>query len=308
MKGRMVLAAAPIGKLRVGGRSRRNAGFRRWKRPVSASSHSGLAAPDYDFALGIGDELVSYTVMKPRKTATRYYAHSNHLYSVAAITSSTGSVVERWSYNAYGVPTIKNSANAKIAKSAVGNDRGFTGYKLDSEIGTFYARSRSYSPRLGRFLSRDSISQNKLERFIMCYALRESAIIRFVISRTANTPNSIPKGYPGYPDGLNSYSGNFVPNRVDPSGHIDLPPLPPPLNDLNDLNDLINNLNGNNDEAVKDAVDEYKMELDNFNENPDSINCALVCRAIVAVLKAAGSDDCANLLALNACLNKCGSL
>ena len=155
MKGRMVLAAAPIGKLRVGGRSRRNAGFRRWKRPVSASSHSGLAAPDYDFALGIGDELVSYTIKKPRKSAVRYFAHANHLYSVAAIISATGSVVERWSYNVYGVPTIKNSANATIAKSAVGNDRGFTGYKLDSESGLYFARARMYSAKLGLFTGRD---------------------------------------------------------------------------------------------------------------------------------------------------------
>ena len=65
------------------------------------------------------DELVSYTVKKPRKSPTRFYAHANHLYSVVAITSATGSVVERWSYNAYGVPTIKNSANATIATAIV---------------------------------------------------------------------------------------------------------------------------------------------------------------------------------------------
>ena len=179
MKGRMVPEAAPIRKLRVVGRSRRNAGFCRSKRPVSGSLHRGLAARSYDFALGIGDELVSYTVKKPRKIATRYYAHSNHLYSVAAITSATGSVIERWSYNAYGVPTIKNSANATIAKSAVGQDRGFTGYKLDSETGLSYARNRMHSSRTGRFINRDQI---------------------------------------GYKDGLNLYSSYFTPNYVDPFG------------------------------------------------------------------------------------------
>jgi RHS repeat-associated protein len=135
MKGRMVPAAAPIRKLRVVGRSRRNAGFRRWKIPVSAILHRGCNRVGYDFAPG----------------------RSNHLYSVAAVTSSTGSVVERWSYNAYGVPTIKNSANATIAKSAVGNDRGFTGYKLDNETGLYFARERMYSSKLGRFISRDPL-------------------------------------------------------------------------------------------------------------------------------------------------------
>ena len=125
------------------------------------------------------DELVSYTVKKPRKSATRYYAHANHLYSVAAITSATGSVVERWSYNAYGVPTIKNSANATIVKSAVGNDRGFTGYKIDSESGLYHARNRMYSGRLGRFVGRDPL--------------------QFV-------------------SGMSFYAAYFVPNKVDPRG------------------------------------------------------------------------------------------
>ena len=125
------------------------------------------------------DELVSYTVKKPRKSAVRYYAHANHLYSIAAVTSATGSVVERWSYNAYGVATIKNSVNATIAKSAVGNDRGFTGYKLDGETALYAARARMYSAKLGRFTARD--------------------------------PSD-------YVDGYGLYSGYFVPNRLDPSG------------------------------------------------------------------------------------------
>ncbi len=150
----MVPATAPIRKLRVGGRSRRNAGFCRWKRPVSASLHRGLATPGYDFALGIGDELVSYTVKPPRKSPTRYFAHCNHLFSVAATTNTFGQVVEKYSYNAYGVQTVRNSANAVISKSAVGQDRGFTGYKIDYETGLYFARSRMYSQKYGRFYNR----------------------------------------------------------------------------------------------------------------------------------------------------------
>ena len=191
MKGRMVLAAAPIGKLRVGGRSRQNAGFRRWKRSVSASSHSGLAAPDYDFALGIGDELVSYTVKKPRKSPTRYYTHSNSLFSIAATTNASGQVVEKYSYNAYGVQTFRNSANAVISKSAVGQDRGFTSYKIDSETGMYFARARMYSAKLGRFISRDFYDSEK------------SKI--------------------GYHDGFSLYNSYFIPNGLDPSGLCRVP-------------------------------------------------------------------------------------
>ena len=187
----MVLAAPPIRKLHVSGRSRQHAGFSLRKHPVSTSLHRGLSPVVYDFALANGDELVSYTVQKPRHTPTRYYTHANHLYSVAATTNTAGAVVERYSYNAYGVRTVKNSAGATLSKSEVYLDRGFTGYKLDRETGLFFARARMYSARLGRFISRDPIT-------------------RIEFSGT---------GYPdagmGYYDGVSLYMAYFAPNKLD---------------------------------------------------------------------------------------------
>jgi len=85
----------------------------------------------------------------------RFYPHANHLYSVAALTDSTGAVVERYSYNAYGKQTITGPSGGVRAKSAVGWDRGFTGYVADNETGLLHARARQYSPTLGRFVGRD---------------------------------------------------------------------------------------------------------------------------------------------------------
>ena len=98
---------------------------------------------------------------------------------MSAITNLAGQVVERYSYNAYGVRTVKNPANVVIAKSVVGNDRGFTSYKLDGESSLAYARGRMFSPRLGRFISIDK---------------------------------------KGYINGLNQYSAYFIPNFLDPTG------------------------------------------------------------------------------------------
>ena len=176
----MVLAAAPIRKLHVVGRSRRPAGFSLRKHPVSPSLHRGLSPVGYDFALANGDELVSYTVAKPRHAPVRYYTHSNHLYSVAASTNTSGAVVERYSYNAYGVRSVKNSAGATLAKSAVNQDRGFTGYRLDSETGLHFARARMYSPKTGRFVNRDQLN---------------------------------------YISGFSLYSAYFAPGFTDPSGN-----------------------------------------------------------------------------------------
>ena len=101
------------------------------------------------------DALVSYTVQKPRHTPVRYYTPSNSLNSIAATTSASGAVLERYSYNAYGVRTVKNSANAIISTTTVGQDKGFTSSKVDGETGLYYCSPRMYSPKLGRFISPD---------------------------------------------------------------------------------------------------------------------------------------------------------
>ena len=200
----MVLAAPPIRKLHVVGRSRRHARFSLRKHPVSPSLHRGLSPVVYDFALGDEDELVSYTVAKPRKSPVRYYAHSNHLYSVAATTNTAGSVVERYSYNAYGVRTVKNSAGATLVKSSANQDRGFTGYKLDSETGLYYARTRMYSSKLGRFVSRDPIAHNHV----------------YVLGGVVFDENPVPTN--GYASGMSLYMAYFAPNKIDPSGMVDV--------------------------------------------------------------------------------------
>jgi RHS repeat-associated protein len=149
------------------------------------------------------DELLGYRVQKSvgtYATKTSYWVNSNHLYSVAAVSNSAGAVVERCSYNAYGEPTIKNSANATIGKSAVGNDRGFTGRYPDKETGLLYFRARYYSGTLGRFIGRDSWMRDRRVG---------SGGITFV---------GRPALLDGYRDGPNLYAAYFVPGRLDPTG------------------------------------------------------------------------------------------
>ena len=168
MKARMVMAVQPIRKTHVGGRSRRKASFRRRKLSVSADLHRGCTRGVYDFAVG----------------------RSNHLYSVAVVTNSVGAVVERYSYNAYGVRTIKDAANVLLLKSAVGGERGFTGYRFDGETGNYYARARMYSANLGDFISRDPWRK----------------------------VDDIQSAGDGYHDGYSLYGAYFAVNALDPEG------------------------------------------------------------------------------------------
>jgi len=109
----------------------------------------------------------------------RYWAHSNHLFSVAALTDAAGNVTERYKYDAYGKQTITLAVGAVRTKSSVEFNRGFTGYVADSETGLAYARNRMYGPSLGRFVSRDP---------------------------------------EGYVDGYSPYGAYFVPGLLDPLG------------------------------------------------------------------------------------------
>ena len=153
--------------------TRKNAAFAGGRTPVKAGLYSGCSDPKRKLAQGT----------------------TNHLYSVSAVTNLAGQVVERYSYNAYGVRTVKNPAGVTIAKSAVNSDRGFTSYKLDAETGLYYARNRSYSARSGRFISRDNYTQS----------------------------DSGPLAEDGYYNGMSLYMGYFVPNGVDPSGQYTSP-------------------------------------------------------------------------------------
>ncbi len=122
------------------------------------------------------DHLVAYQRSNEAGTQT-YYAHSGAQYSVQAVTDSNGNVVERYSYDAYGTRTVEGASNG--GRSAIGLTTGFTGRALDEETGLYYFRNRMYSPRDGRFVSRDPI---------------------------------------GYVDGFSMYSGYYVPNGLDPWG------------------------------------------------------------------------------------------
>ena len=129
---------------------------------------------------------VDSPVMTRRDTASdavldqSYYFTFDALRNVTSlINASNGNVLERYHYDAYGKVQVYNSTWTPLASSAYANITTFTGRELDAESGLYYFRARHFDPSLGRFLARDPL---------------------------------------GYVDGMNLYSGYFVPGGVDPSG------------------------------------------------------------------------------------------
>jgi RHS repeat-associated protein len=87
------------------------------------------------------------------------YYHPNTLFSVCALSDASGSVVERYRYDAYGGATVLDADGSVDGDglSDVRNPYVFTARRLDPETGLMQYRNRYYSPVLGRFVSRDPL-------------------------------------------------------------------------------------------------------------------------------------------------------
>ncbi|MGI8836313.1 MAG: Ig-like domain-containing protein [Pyrinomonadaceae bacterium] len=83
---------------------------------------------------------------KGSSNSTTYYFSRDHLGSTTALTSTTGKLVERQTYDAYG-----NSNGSTRTRY------GYTGRERDALTGLLYYRARFYDSQLGRFISEDPI-------------------------------------------------------------------------------------------------------------------------------------------------------
>jgi RHS repeat-associated protein len=88
---------------------------------------------------------------------TIYYFHRNHQYSVTAISTSAGTIAERYAYTAYGQPTILDASGAVLQTSDFSLRYSFTGREWDATLGLHHFRARWMNPSAGRFLGRDPI-------------------------------------------------------------------------------------------------------------------------------------------------------
>jgi RHS repeat-associated protein len=89
-----------------------------------------------------------------------YYVHTNSIGSVTAITDQDGNLVERVSYDTFGMPTFTDYQTdpqnpTVVSDSLIGNDILFQGRRYDEETNLYYYRARYYDPIMGRFLQTD---------------------------------------------------------------------------------------------------------------------------------------------------------
>ncbi|MFA5060642.1 MAG: LamG-like jellyroll fold domain-containing protein [Candidatus Omnitrophota bacterium] len=113
-----------------------------------------------------------------------YYYHGDHLGSTNVVTDSAGVLKELIEYEPYGQFSRHERLGTSDEEQA---QFYFTGKQLDDETGLYYYGARYYDPKLGRFITADTIVQDPV----------------------------------GNPQTLNRYSyvSNNPVNRTDPDGH-----------------------------------------------------------------------------------------
>ena len=106
-----------------------------------------------------------------------YYFSKNLQGDIISIVNKAGGTVARYSYDAWGVPTItEDILPCHIAEI---NPYRYRGYYYDSEIGMYYLQSRYYDPAVGRFVNGDevilvSISANISQKNLFVYCNNDS--------------------------------------------------------------------------------------------------------------------------------------
>ena len=109
----------------------------------------------------IGDQTIAVHTDFSGGTSQTHFLHRDHIGSVDVITDENQTVVERYSYDAFGQ---RRQVNWQDAVSAITSNmvRGFTGHEHLDGVGLIHMNGRVYDPLLGRFLSADPhIQQHK---------------------------------------------------------------------------------------------------------------------------------------------------
>jgi RHS repeat-associated protein len=135
---------------------------RRSESPVAPATGSGRVIP-----------------ARVRPQTSQTYYHRNQQYSIVGLTNATGTLVERYTYSAYGTLGIYAANGTVRSSSTYANRYTCTGREWDGELRLYHFRARWYDPATGGFVTRDPL---------------------------------------GYVDGISLYRGYFGVKVVDPWG------------------------------------------------------------------------------------------
>jgi RHS repeat-associated protein len=108
-------------------------------------------------------ERVVAVVTRGGPQAGTLYVHPDHLGSVETLTNNTGVVVEKRSYDPFGQRRNATWGQPPPASFPSLTTVGFTGHESDDDLGLVNMKGRVFDPKVGRFLTTDSIVADPLD-------------------------------------------------------------------------------------------------------------------------------------------------
>jgi len=125
------------------------------ERPILEYGPNGNVRGKNLYGKGIDEILMRYDPTLPPQNQTYYY-QQDHQGSVIYLTKPDGKLLERYRYDVFGTPTIRDGDDHLLPEgSAVSNRFMFTGREYAAAFKFYEYRARAYHPGLGRFMSED---------------------------------------------------------------------------------------------------------------------------------------------------------
>jgi len=110
----------------------------------------------YRYYLEVGTGAVGMVLQNQAGALSTNYFHRDQLGSVTSVTNDSGTVLQKFSYDAWGKRRNPNGTDATGTITSV-IDRGYTGHEEMDSVGLVNMNGRIYDPSLGRFTSADHI-------------------------------------------------------------------------------------------------------------------------------------------------------
>lgn len=112
----------------------------------------GASRRDYHYIHADGRAVAQFTAASGVEADELTYLHRDHQGSVAATTSNTGTLLDRFEYDPFGVRSTPVGSDARM-------HRGYTGHEHLEALELVHMNGRVQDPLLGRFLSPDPFVQ-----------------------------------------------------------------------------------------------------------------------------------------------------
>jgi len=148
-----------------------------WQSIEERTESGGAIAANPDVQYVWGDRYVDNLILRDRDTTAngtldeRLYALQDANWNVTALAETDGTIIERYTYTAYGTLEVRDADFTPDADGQSDHDwvYTYTTRRLDAETGLMYYRNRMYHPEIGRFVSRDPIAHGG-GATLYCYA------------------------------------------------------------------------------------------------------------------------------------------